>query len=138
MPIDLRFNQYGDYLHAIVKGWSQLEDWIESLEQLFAICRAGEALKILVDVRELVSSSNVAPKIDFMYHFKEQYGVYLQSGATPLKIASVWSPGHLGSCRSGEESANTHGLPLTVFTSINDAMQWLGIETTDRDPSSSS
>ncbi|HEX5108618.1 MAG TPA: hypothetical protein VFV95_09240 [Vicinamibacterales bacterium] len=108
----------GDYLHAVVTGVNSLENVVGYLQQLRLECEARRCFRVLIEERL------EGPRLRTVDVFQiASQGAVGASRMEAMAFVDVHAEGDL--MKFAETVAANRGLPIRLFTSIDDARQWL-------------
>ena len=116
MPLKFKVHRLPEFSSLKVVGEATLGDFVQLIDEMAEDSRRRGDKRLLVDLLD------VGGELKFTEHFQmgERAALRLQHLE---KVASVVPPAKI--TRTSEKVAQTHGLQLRVFTSMNEAIRWL-------------
>lgn len=130
MSLDVKTNQYEEYLEVIVTGQYDMQDAIDKFPQVLDTCRLSGLSKVIIDFRELQGLPAATEKVIYAFGVEKHYVEHLSSGGQALQVAYVGKAPFVSTYEPGVEIAQSSGLPFRLFENINEAFEWLGVKPT--------
>ena len=130
MALEYKAVQHTDYFEIIVFGDYNLKEATNNYPLLISACRQTGISKILIDYREIKGVILATQKTLFSYSNLELYRNHLATGGQEIQTAFVGSPPLVSTFEPGIELAKNNGLAVEIFTEIDKATIWLGVEKT--------
>jgi hypothetical protein len=119
MSLQLQIQEIPGYLAAKFTGAGTAEEVWRRYELIAERCKRANKNKLLLDFTEAHVERSLADK----YILGEQAQIFARYKV--IKAAAVASPGQFDPERFGEMVARNRGVNGRVFTSIEDAEEWL-------------
>jgi hypothetical protein len=117
-----------EYLNVILDGEFQFSRAEEIATRIMAYCHQMKMKKILVDARHTRGKIPLLTKIEFGDTMADRQLEHMSQGKEPLKIAHVVPEGMAEPGKFGELFAANRGIAILVTTSLDEAVQWLGVK----------
>lgn len=130
MAVDVEFIAHNEYLEAIVTGAYDLNEAINKFSKLLDLCRVTGLDKVIIDYRELQREDSAVFKGLYAVRIEELYLNYIKSGGHELEIAYLGP--YILPYEPGMEIAKQGELPIKLFDSPDEAMEWLDIKSTSK------
>ena len=106
------------YLHITFSGPFSPAAAMESVDAMVAACASEDHGKVLFDCRPMTGDLNMVAQFDVA-----EYGA--ATIPRDIKIAMLGREDQISPDRFFQTIARSHGVMVTVFSEINDAIQWL-------------
>jgi len=118
MPCEVTYEQHPDYLHATVTGTSSRESVQQYIDEVLAECKKQQCKRLLIE--ECLEG----PRLDGM----DVFAMASEGSMRALGMfdAVAYVDPQMGNLKDFAESvAVNRGLPLALFFSVAEAVQWL-------------
>ena len=119
MTYTLTIDQKPTYLHAIVTGRNTKENVVRYLEDVIRECRVRNCWSVLIEERLEGARLRTMDVFDIASQGDIRFAGMLRA----MAYVDVNAEGDL--MRFAEDVAVNRGLPVKVFSTVNDAEQWL-------------
>jgi hypothetical protein len=116
------------YLNVIIEGKFQTPEAQKIGTRIFDFCHQIHMQKVLIDARKIEGPISLVTKIEFADSMVAKQMEYIVKGSARLKIAHVVAEGMAEPAKFGETLAAIRGMSIFVTTSMDDALQWLGVD----------
>ena len=121
MPFNVNITRVADHVQVRVAGPAAIKDFVELIQAIADETNYWSDTRVLTDLRQVEGSLSVEEQV-FVGEMVAHSLPHLQ------KLASVVRPEEL--TRNSERAANEQGLRLRVFDSEDEALEWLGMDST--------
>lgn len=118
MPCEVTFEQRADYLHATVTGTSSRESVEQYIDEVLAECKKRQSTRLLIE--ECLEG----PRLEGM----DVFAMASEGSMRALGFfeAVAYVDPQMGDLKDFAESvAVNRGLPISLFFSVAEAVQWL-------------
>jgi len=129
MSVDLEFEMRQEYLYVNVTGVFAIAEACRSFSRILEAASPYGATKILVDCLQFNGNPNTLERYTYGEFIAEEV---LRCQALSWKFAYVGKPPLLDKGRFTELVANNRGIDGKAFDNIEDALDWLGIASTNK------
>lgn len=130
MTFSINVVQHADFFEVVVTGTYYLQEAINKFHYVLTPCNITGISKFLVDFRKLSGDRAALEKIIYALEIQNRYFEHLAAGGPKLLVASVGNPSQTCAYEPGLEIARQSDMPFTLFTSIEDAYEWLDVHAT--------
>ena len=127
MGIDVKTYPHDDFLEVVVSGTYEMHDSINKFPEVLSACRFLEISKVLIDFRELEGILAATEKVLYAFGIQEHYRKHVSIGGQKLMIAYVGKAPIVSTYEPGLKIAKGSNMPVELFTSIEEAYEWLSI-----------
>ncbi len=124
MSYELSYTHEPDYLHVQATGISNVENQIAIASDCFTECDKHGYGKLLLDVRGMTGGSDIGTVGVYNLIKRDIRALVIPS---PLKVSVVDLEELSEGSRFVENVAVNVGLDLRIFTNIDEAIAWLGV-----------
>ena len=119
MSVDVSIEQCGNYLHATITGPNSAESVLSYMGRIQEACNETQCFRVLID------EQLEGPRFDEMQIF-----ALIQDGSSDAlgffeAVAYVDEKQDFERTKFAETVAVNRGIPVAVFTSVDDAGRWL-------------
>jgi hypothetical protein len=126
MEMNSSFESREDHLVFRIQGPFDMESLGAVIDRLIDTVAQTQALNVLVDVTEVTGEPNVWQRFQFATLFGGRFLAARAQDRIPVSRFALWGKEPLlDPKRLGEKVAQNRGLPVKVFTSQAEAMEWL-------------
>ena len=119
MSIQLQIKENPDYLVARFTGAGSAEEIWRQFELIAEHCKRANKNKLLLDLMGAYGDASLADR----YRFGDQAEIFMLYKL--IKVAVVIRPEQLDPHRFGETVARNRWVNARVFTSVENAVEWL-------------
>ena len=135
MDVDIRLED--GFLNVRVAGRFSLEEANDGLVQMFGAVARYRTTRVLVDCRELQGSITTMENFDHVNFAAEMIEKFSQRGVSrATRFAYVTVGAFYDPDKFAETVAVNRGLEVRIFDNIDDALQWLEIDSAKAEISS--
>lgn len=126
MEMNTSFEQREDHLVFHIQGHFEMEGLGAVLDQMIDAVAQTQALRVLVDATAVTGEPSVWQRFQFAVLFAERFLKARAKNIIPIShFALVGKEPLLDPKRLGEKVAQNRGLPVRIFTSEVEALEWL-------------
>jgi len=125
MTLSINVIQRSDFFEIVVTGTYNLQEAIDKFHYVLTSSNMTGISKFLIDFRKLSGDRAALEKIIYALEIQNRYFEHLDKGGPKLLIAYVGTPSQVSTYEPGLEIARQSDMPFTLFTSIEDAYEWL-------------
>jgi hypothetical protein len=126
MKIQYQFEQRPDHVRVVASGIYDALEVQQVLREAIAAASAHQQTKVLVDCRELTGTPGTMQRFDLADTITRFY--HERRGASVIRLAIVGAEPLIDPARFGETVALNRGLPIKVTTDLEEALRWLGLD----------
>ncbi|MGD8329153.1 MAG: hypothetical protein PVJ49_06925 [Acidobacteriota bacterium] len=118
MASDIGIERVDDYLQITYTGPFSLEGARRTVDAMVSACARERLAKVLLDCRSMTGGLSVISRFDMA-----QYGA--STIPHSIRVAVLGRPDQMLPDRFFENAARNRGLMVTLFTAIDEAIEWL-------------
>lgn len=130
MTLSVDVIRHSDFFELVVTGTFNLQEAIDKFRYVLIPCKLTGISKFLIDFRKLSGDRSAIENIIYALEIEGKYFGHLAAGGPKLLVAYVGSPSQVSTYEPGLEIARQSDMPFTLFTSIEDAYEWLDVHAT--------
>lgn len=130
MSITYEITPLPTHIYVRGEGCFEFVDAVQMFSDALSAAGAHRQLRILIDVRKVTGNLTKMQRFEFGKAVAQLYARNPDGG--PALIALFGNEPLLDPDRFGEAVAANRGVPVKATTDMNEAMNWLGIETDGR------
>ena len=127
MALDIRTVRFDDFLEVVLSGSYDMQEAIDRFPHVLSSCRFTGVSKVLVDFRDLAGTPAATEKILYALGIREHYWHYLAVGGHTIQFAYVGKEPAVSTYEPGLELAQETNIPISLFTTVDKAFDWLGV-----------
>lgn len=129
MSLSVKGIRHEDFLEVVVTGEYDLREAIDNFRSVLIPCYLTGISKVLIDFRKLSGEISAIEKIIYALEVQGKYFEHLASSGQKLVVAYVGRAPLVSTYKPGMKIAMESDMPINLFTSIEDAYEWLCIST---------
>ncbi len=127
MALNIKIVHNDDNLEVVVTGSYDMREAINRFPLVLSVVRFTGVSKVLIDFRDLAGIPAATEKILYAFGIQEHYEDYISAGGHAIKVAYVGKEPTVSTFEPGLEVAQDTNMPFNLFTTIDEAYEWLGV-----------
>ena len=127
MALNIKIVHNDDNLEVVVTGSYDMREAINRFPLVLSVVRFTGVSKVLIDFRDLAGIPAATEKILYAFGIQEHYEDYISAGGHAIKVAYVGKEPIVNTFEPGLEVAQDTNMPFNLFTTIDEAYEWLGV-----------
>jgi len=128
MAIEVKVNQYGNFMEVIVTGTYDMQDAINRFPEVLSACRLSGISKVIIDFRRMEGVPAATEKALYGFGVQDHYRKHLLIGGQKVRVAYLGKSPFVSTYDPGLQIVRDSNMPFELFTNIEEAREWLGVK----------